>query len=45
MDKLRQPIQIDKDLLKQFKIWCVTNGVSMKEVIEKYIKKLLKKEN
>lgn len=35
---------IDSDLLHKFRIYCVTNNVYQNDVIEKFMKDLLKKE-
>ena len=34
---------IDKDLIKKLKFYCLENGLSMSEAVEKLIKGLLKK--
>jgi len=36
-------INIDKELLKRFKIYCIENGTSMKKKVEELIKKEMSK--
>jgi len=34
--------EINSDLKKQFKIWCLNNKTDMKSVLTKYIEKIVK---
>lgn len=38
----RYCIYINKDLMKQFKIYCIQKGISVSELIEKLMKEQLK---
>jgi hypothetical protein len=40
-DLKRQPIHIDPELHRQFKIWCTIQGKSMKEATEQAIRGMM----